>query len=284
VYNDTGKWDAERNTKEFILNMKRWADYGLLAFTINLQGGSPTGYSQDQPWHNSAYNSDGSLRPDYMKRLEKILDHADDLGMVPILGLFYFGQDERLKDEAAVRTAVDNVLNWLFVRNYRNILIEINNESNVKYDHAVLKPDRVHELIELVKQKNRNGIRYYAGTSYGGGFIPLPNVIASSDFILIHGNGVTNPDNILAMVNKTRAVQGYTPKPILFNEDDHFNFDKEWNNFTAAIKGYASWGYFDYRMKDEPFESGYQSVPVDWGINSDRKKAFFNLLKEITGY
>jgi hypothetical protein len=36
-------------------------------------------------------------------------------------------------------------------------------------------------------------------------------------------------------------------------------------------------------MKDETFADGYQSVPVDWGINSMRKKQFFNLLKDITG-
>jgi len=36
-------------------------------------------------------------------------------------------------------------------------------------------------------------------------------------------------------------------------------------------------------MKDEPFTDGYQSIPADWGINSLRKKQFFNLLKEITG-
>ena len=167
-------------------------------------------------------------------------------------------------------------------KNYKNILIEINNECNVnKYEHEILKPQRVHELVELVKKKEKNGFRFYVGTSYGGGFIPLPNVVRSSDFILIHGNGVSDPDNITAMVDKTRKVEGYTPKPILFNEDDHFNFDKEHNNFTAAIKSYASWGYFDYRMKDESFIDGYQSVPVDWGINSERKIQFFNLLKEI---
>ncbi len=49
-----------------------------------------------------------------MARLEKILNRADELGMVTILGFFYFGQDERLKGEAAIRAAVDNVLNWLF--------------------------------------------------------------------------------------------------------------------------------------------------------------------------
>jgi hypothetical protein len=138
-------------------------------------------------------------------------------------------------------------------------------------------------LIELVKQKEKDGLRLYAGTSYDGGFIPLSNVVKASDFILLHGNGVAQPDSIAAMVDKTRKVDGYTTKPILFNEDDHFNFDAENNNFTAAIKKYASWGYFDYRMKDETYPDGYQSVPVDWGINSERKKQFFNLMKEITG-
>jgi hypothetical protein len=285
IYPDTKKWDPERNTNEFVANMKTWHDSGLLSFTINLQGGSPQGYSSAQPWNNSAFKEDGSLRAEYMARLEKILNRANEIGMVPIVGLFYFGQDERLRDEVAVKNAVKNTIDWLFLKKYRNVLIEINNECNVnKYDHEILKPQRVHELIELAKNMTKNGFRFYVGTSYGGKFIPLPNVVKVSDFILIHGNGESNPDNILLMVKKTREVEGYTPKPILFNEDDHFGFEKDWNNFTAAIKGYASWGYFDYRMKDEKFEDGYQSVPVDWSINSERKIAFFKLLKEITGY
>ena len=284
IYPDTKKWDADRNTDEFVKNMKKWRSYGLLSFTINMQGGSPQGYSTSQPWNSSAYNSDGSIRPEYLLRLKKILDNADELGMVPILGLFYFGQDERIKDEKGILFAVNSVIDWLYSNNYRNILIEINNECNVNnYDHEILKPPRVHELIELVRNKEKNGYRFLTGTSYGGGFIPLSNVVKVSDFILIHGNGVTDPAKIFLMVNKTRMVDGYTKKPILFNEDDHFNFDKEQNNFTTAIKSYASWGFFDYRMKDEPFEDGYQSVPVDWGINSARKKLFFNLLKDITG-
>jgi hypothetical protein len=284
IYPDTKKWDADRNTNEFVLNMKKWYNYGLLSFTINMQGGSPQGYSSSQPWNNSGYTEDGSLRPEYLARLEKILDRADELGMVPILGLFYFGQDQRLRDEKSVINAVNNMIDWLMNRNYKNILIEINNECNVnQYEHEILKPQRVHELIDLVKKKEKNGFRYYVGTSYGGGFIPLPNVVKSSDFILIHGNGVSDPIKITEMADKTRKVEGYTPKPILFNEDDHFNFEKEPNNFTSAVKSYASWGYFDYRMKNETFADGYQSVPVDWGINSERKIQFFNLLKEITG-
>jgi len=282
-YPDTKKWDADRNTNEFIKNMEAWRRYGLLSFTINMQGGSPFGYSAAQPWNNSGFTEDGSLKSQYTQRLERILNKADELGMVPILGLFYFGQDQRLKDEQAVVKAVNNVVNWLFIKKYRNVLIEINNECNVRYDHEILQPQRVHELIDMVRKIEKNGYRFYAGTSYGGNTVPKSNVVRSSDFILLHGNGVNNPARISEMVELTRQVEGYRKMPILFNEDDHFNFDQPDNNMVSAIKAYASWGYFDYRMKDEGFNEGYQSVPVDWGINSERKKGFFNLLKEITG-
>ena len=45
AYADTGKWDAERNTREFLAAMPSWRAHGLLSFGINFQGGSPEGYS-----------------------------------------------------------------------------------------------------------------------------------------------------------------------------------------------------------------------------------------------
>jgi hypothetical protein len=71
--------------------------------------------------------------------------------------------------------------------------------------------------------------------------------------------------------------------PILFNEDDHFDFDKPENNMLAAISEYASWGFFDYRLDGEGLRQGYQSLPVDWGIGSARKRGFFDLVRDITG-
>jgi len=41
-----GKWDAKRNTDEFIAAMPGWKEHGLLAMTLNFQGGSPEGYSR----------------------------------------------------------------------------------------------------------------------------------------------------------------------------------------------------------------------------------------------
>ena len=281
AYPDTRRWDPERNTREFLAAMPAWRQHGLLAFTINLQGGSPEGYSREQPWHNSAIESDGSLRPDYLARLERILDRADQLGMAVILGYFYFGQDERLRDEAVVLRATDLATDWLLARGYRNVLVEINNECNVRYDHPILQPARVHELIRRVQDRSRARHRLLVSASYGGGTVPLSNVVESADFLLIHGNGVSDPKKIAEMVRRTRKVAGYRPKPILFNEDDHFDFDRPENNFTAALGEYASWGYFDPGKNN--YEDGYQSPPVQWGLNTDRKRAFFQLLGEITG-
>ena len=281
-YPDTGNWDAERNTREFLSAMPAWRAHGVLAFTINLQGGSPEGYSKAQPWHNSGIESDGSLNPDYLSRLKRIIDFADALGMVVILGYFYFGQDHRLKDENAVQRATDNATGWLFDNGWTNVIIEVNNECNVRYSHEILQPERVHELIERVKAISRDGRRYLVGTSYGGGRVPFENVVRASDFLLMHGNGVKDPNRILEMVQQARHVPGYRPMPILFNEDDHFDFDKPLNNCIAAISQYASWGYFDPGEND--YHHGYQSVPVQWQINTPRKRAFFQKVRDITGH
>jgi hypothetical protein len=284
IYSDTKRWDPNRNTNEFVAAMDEWHRYGLNSFTINLQGGSPVGYGNQKNWLNSAYYEDGKLRPDFMARLEKILTRADELRMVVILGLFYFGQDQNLRDEQAVINGVRNAIEWLFEKGYRNVLIEVNNECNIKqYDHEILKPARVHELIELVKGMERNGYRFLVSTSYGGNTVPTPNVVKSSDFILIHGNGVKDYETMQLLIDNTRKVEGYRTMPVVVNEDDHFDFDKEKNNFVAAIGKYVSWGYFDYRKDGEDFSVGYQTVPVDWGINSGRKKGFFEKVKEITG-
>lgn len=276
AYKDTGRWDAARNTREFLAAMPEWRKHGLLGITINLQGGSPEGYSKEQPWDNSAIAPNGDLRKPYMDRLKPLLDKADELGMAVILGIFYFGQDERVKDEAAVIRAVDNTVDWVFDRGYKNVLIEVNNECNVaRYEHEILKPARVHELIDRVKARTRKGQRLLVSTSYGGNKVPEANVVRSADFLLLHGNGVKDPKRISEMVKQTRAVAGYTPKPILFNEDDHFEFDQPDYNMLGSIREYAGWGYFD--------PEGYQSPPVNWGLDTDRKKSFFTKLKEVTG-
>ena len=292
-YPDTKKWDPDRNTNEFVAAMADWRRHGLLAITLNLQGGSPFGYSaKKQNWLNSAFKSDGTLDEKYMARLTRILNQADELGMIVILGYFYFGQDQNVKDETAVKSAVRLATQWVLDNGFANVMIEINNECDINaiaknntvdpYDHSILDSKRVHELITLAKSIQRDGRGLLVSTSFIGGAVPTDSVLEVADFVLIHGNGVPKADQLAELVKSIRARPAYRHNPIVINEDDHFDFDKSHNHFIAATKEHASWGYFDYRMKDEKFEDGYQSVPVDWRINSVRKKGFFELLKRLT--
>jgi hypothetical protein len=249
---------------------------------VNLQGGSPEGYSKDQPWETGAFDEEGGLRPAYLDRLNRILARADELGMVAIVGYFYFGQDQRIRDEAAVRRAVTNATRWLLDTGRRNILVEIDNECNVKaYDHEILKPQRVHELIEQAKAITRERRRLLVGTSYGGGTPAEANVVGASDFLLLHGNGADDPARIHRMIRASRAVSTWRPMPVLINEDDHFRFDEPDNHMMAALSEYVSWGYFDPGASD--YIDGYQCPPVNWAINTERKRQFFGKLKEVTG-
>jgi hypothetical protein len=289
-YPDTGIWDADRNTREFVDMLPDYGRHGLLGVTLNLQGGSPESYSRVQPWINTAFTAYGELRPAYMARLKTILDRLDELGMVAIVGLFYFGQDERLYDEASVKRAVENAVAWLLEGGVTNAMLEIANECDVpRYEHPILHAARIHELIELAAGISRDGRRLYVGTSFRGRSIPSLNVVDVSDVVLLHANGVTDPDLIGDMVTRTRALPGYRDQPVVFNEDDHYAFEQPRNNLAVATAYHASWGFFDAgpgaggTSARSDYVSGFQNVPVNWGINTERKRAFFERIRQITG-
>jgi hypothetical protein len=288
AYPDTRRWDPERNVREFLAMLPEYRRLGLLAVTVNGQGGSPEGYSRDQPWENSAFAPDGALRPAYADRLGRVLEGADACGMAVIVGYFYQGQDERLRDEAAVLRAVDEATDFLLAGGWTNVLVEVNNECDTRYEHPVLQPERVHELIARI-QDHAHG-RLLVSTSYRGrGRVPDENVVRTADFILLHGNSTVDPALIADQVERTRLVPGYRGQPIVFNEDDHFDFERPLNNFTAAVGSGASWGYFDPGAgaggagARGDYVNGYQLVPVNWAINTERKRQFFDLLARMTG-
>ena len=167
--------------------------------------------------------------------------------------------------------------------------IEINNETNVPYEHEILQPHRVAELIDRARSHELDGRRLLVGTSYGGGRVPDDDVVAAADYIMLHGNGVTQPARIAEMVAQTRALPSYTAKPILFTEDDHFAFDEPDNNFLSALSAYAGRGATSTRGRGGRFVNLRQlsrwlsEHPVNWGINTDRKRCYFDLLAQVTG-
>jgi hypothetical protein len=278
----------ERNTREFIAALPHYYAHGLRAVSINLQGGSPQGYSWNQPWQTSGFLPSGAIKADYLQRLDEVIAACDRTGMIIILGLFYWKQSQVLSDEAAVRNAVSDVVDWLVGRGARNVLLEIGNEVDLPYAHRIIEPARCHELVSLAQERSTGKLntpqgRLLVSTS----LVHAPrfgdNLMEVCDFLLLHGNRAHHPDTLRLQVLRNRTAAAYRGQPIVYNEDDHFDFDKADNNMIAAIGEGASWGYFDYRKTRERFEDGFQSLPVDWTISSPRKRSFFGMLKEITG-
>jgi hypothetical protein len=264
-YPDTGKWDPTRNVDEFVAALPGWRARGVLAATLNFQGGGPKAgaFSTTQAWNNSAFNSDGSLKSAYLTRMEKAIRALDRNGMVAIVGYFYFGQDHRLADEASVKKAADNATDWLVAKGFKNVMVEIANESGDAYEHAILKPARIAELIRRVDA--RAGGRLAVSTSFGGGVIPSADVISASDYVLLHGNDQT----ATTITNMVKTIRGRTTKPVIFNEDS-----TSITNFNAATAAGASWGYYDQGSNN--YRDGFQSPAVNWTINTTAKSNFFS--------
>jgi hypothetical protein len=284
-----GPWDPERNTAEFIAALPLYRSRGLTSIAFNIQGGSPMGYGWNQPWHTSGYTPDGRLLPDYRSRLLRVLDATDANGMVAVLGFFYVSATPALADEAAFIRASDEITDLVCDGGYTNVLIEVANEADIsRWTAESIKPARSHELVARVQSRSKGRVKTAAGrllvsTSFATA-APIPErLLQTADYVLYHGNGLATPQAVHARAKQIRATAGYRGQPLLINEDDHFDFDKPENNMLAAVEEYSGWGYFDYRQIRERFEDGYQSLPVDWGINSARKKGFFSLLAQVTG-
>jgi hypothetical protein len=284
-----GPWDPERNTNEFIAMLPVYRSHGLTSIAFNVQGGSPMGYGWHQPWHTSGYTPDGRLLPDYRARLIRVLDAADKAGMVVVLGYFYISATPALADEAAVIRATDEVTDLVCSGDYTNVMVEVGNEADIPHwAYDIIKPARGHELVQRVQSRSAGLVKTKAGrllvsTSFATGSALPSRLLETADYVLYHGNGLATPDAVRARAKEIRATPGYRGQPLLINEDDHFDFDKPDNNMLAAMQEYSGWGFFDYRQIRERFEDGYQSLPVDWRIDSVRKRGFFSLLAQVTG-
>ncbi len=306
AYPDTGEWDPDRNTIEFCAALPSWRDHGVLGFTVNLQGGGPLYVPEIyQNYENNAFTPEGELKPDYATRLARVLACADELGMVAIVGLFYWTQMLKMEGEPAIWRAADEALCFLEETGRQNVLVELANEVDVVVRHTpygIFGWDRVHEMIARLRADHPSLLYSTSGGGANvetGSGMPSPAVVSEADYVLLHGNG-TRPPELAAAIQAVRAMPVYQadPKPLVINEDSPAvpNLDAAWRNG-------ASWGYYDQgfegqaddpyvhyvprpRWNDGPFNelNGFQTPPVNWTINTPFKRAFFDRVAEVTGY
>lgn len=275
-----GPFDPERNTNEFLDALPTWRRHGLLAFTINLQGGGPVdgNYGENapmQPHLNTAFGPDGALRPGYLARVRRILAKADDLGMIVIVGLFYQGQNARVEElpgDGGIRRGIVEAVRWLKGLPYRNVLIEIQNEVGVRvYRHRLLQPAGAAEAIEIARKEAAGD--FPVSVSWVSSARD-ERALRAADYLLFHTNGRT-PEQVHEEIASMRRLGGFD-KPLLINEDGVSTF-----NLQAAANERVGWGFYDQGTNN--YLDGFQSPPVNWRIGSLVKWLFFDQVARWTG-
>jgi hypothetical protein len=280
-----GPWDAERNVREFLAALPDWRRCGLLAFTVNLQGGGPPdgNYGEKvylQPHNNSGFDPLGNLKPAYADRLRRVIAEADRLGMVVIVGFFYFGSNERIDttpDDRYVKEAILQGCRFLKQLPNRNVLIEINNETNPRsYKHHILQPEDALDAVLLAQQTVEHQIP--VSMSWSGGIMPRGSredaALRSVDYVMFHTNGQT-PEEVHTTIASMRRWTGYD-RPLIINEDGVSTF-----NLQAAAQEHVGWGFYDNGLGN--YRDGFQNPPVNWRISSPVKWLFFEQVARLTG-
>jgi hypothetical protein len=272
AYPDTHKWDPMRNTNELIAALPSYAHNGIHMITVGLQGGCPSCSGVNGKNITTAFRADGSLKAAWLTRLDLLIRAANSNGIVVDLSLFYHAQDKRVK-QAAIPTAINNIVDWLVSNGYTNVLLEIANEVDQPGFWPSLQPAGEPALIAQAQQRANGHLK--VSVSFVSS-MPTGAVVQQEDFITIHGNG-RSPAGIQAYIAAVRALPQYKahPKPIVINEDSTRVTD-----MNAAVQAGASWGYYDQGLNN--YNDGYQAPPVNWSINTTLKKAFFAQVAALT--
>lgn len=137
-------------TERLVNNLDNLAAHGFNLVSVALQG--TNGGFPDVNAGPNACTPDGRLIPAFARRLERIVREADRRGMVVLVAVAMPRKDELLRDEAAVRSAIEDLARFLESRRLRNVLVCLFHEFGhpTRIDHEIFRePDGAAKKARL---------------------------------------------------------------------------------------------------------------------------------------
>jgi len=118
---------SDESADELIANLDTFASFGVNTVSVFFMG--------SRFGDVKGYNSDGSLNPVYAARMGRIIEAADERGMVVLVGCLYWGNSEAKWEQwtqTEAEAAVANTVRWLKEHDYRNVFVDVDNEGMAK--------------------------------------------------------------------------------------------------------------------------------------------------------
>ena len=227
-------FDPEFNTDAVIQALDFYKNHGVLMINVSLQGAqagydkSVNGIDRENAYrlgpgrgaYVSAFQPDGSLKQDWLARLERLLRAADQRGMFVNLMYFYHGQAGQFRSTEAIHNAAVNITDWLIAHDFRNVIVDVANEYDLpgpQWDFKGYIPQNIISLIDDVRERfKHSNFVLPIGVSSDGRMRYPQSLQGQVDVLLVHGDG-RDPRE------KTRRVAELkdADRPVLMTEDDN---------------------------------------------------------------
>lgn len=118
---------SNRATQELIDHLDTFAGYGVNTLSVYFMG--------SRFGDVKGYNEDGTLNPVYAARMGRIIEAADERGMVILVGCLYWGNSKGKWEswtQAEANAATASSVAWLKEHKYRNVFVDVDNEGMAK--------------------------------------------------------------------------------------------------------------------------------------------------------
>lgn len=269
----TDRFDPDANTDSFISKIPEYISSGVNAFTVSLQGGMP-GFEGAV---NSAFNSDGSIRHEYLQRVEKVIRACDANNAAVILSCFYQRQHSHgaaLSGRESIFKALENAVEWITEKKFTNVVLEVANE----YRHGGYRNWTDGEWliseagqVELIMYAKKLNPELLVSTSGMGNGVFHEDICSEADFLLIHFN-TTSLDDYPGKISQLKKYG----KPVVCNEDDKVGGEGAAALALSVLNG-SGWGYMNLAVNQHfPFQfSGTDDDSVVYRMFRDMTKPGF---------
>ena len=116
---------SDKTTQELIDQLDVFKSYGVNTVSVFFMG--------SRFGDVKGYRPDASLDPVYAERMGKIIEAADERGMIVLVGCLYWSTSKAKEDldwtQDDANRAVANTIQWLKRNDHRNVFVDVDNEG-----------------------------------------------------------------------------------------------------------------------------------------------------------